>query len=727
VHLRLATTASIVDRKSTLASVGYTGSGQTLVSGLPTDSDGAIDFAGTASGSLAHVEALELEAFNLSFWFIANDIPEDGDRWALVCLDGSGDTTGDFVTMLEDDASITIGFKVTGLPRKIVTPPPITVGQAHHLVVRADNTGLDAYLDGVYLGKNTYFTDAWSENVSPLRLASVPWRLGTADVVRDEVAVYDYVLTEAQVLALALRSDLPIANSLSANVPESATTTIDVVANDSFSGAKAGLTVTIVDDTEVDGAGHSVSVNEDNDIDFVASAVTADEEVEFTYRIEDTLGTSNTATVTVTVQNAAASPAIANCYVENATNPIVVNNTANLGGALATAITTAAATGRNILIAAGTYTGGTATFNPAGTAANPVVIRPRGAVGSVIVNNATWTVAAGSARLVISKLYFNSAHIELNGTHHRVTRCRFRQVGRPVLVTTDAGYCVTIKNGDFMRVDHCDMSDWLALNTAKGFVNFEQPEFTTGGHRDALVDYNYLHDYSSPPGSANAANVFNTSSGSGAWRYDARVVFDHNLVRNATPLRDNEFVTCKFSGVVFSFNTFENIDGYLQQRQGGGWEVRSNWLENMGNVAPLKSFDDFGAGEQSGAGRALVIGNRLVGNLSIWICSGNSATVGPNFYHASREGRYIGNIVGGAIRVGFNYDGATSVVPATNNLLWNNTGTVILNHQTGTIQNVPDNEPFKPAVKIPVPTGNPATDRVGLSAPDPLCPAGPRS
>ena len=71
-----------------------------------------------------------------------------------------------------------------------------------------------------------------------------------------------------------------------------------------------------------------------------------------------------------------APPAIANCYVENATNPIIVN-ASPLGPALATAINTAAATGRNILVAAGTYAGGTATFNPQGTAANPVVIRPQ--------------------------------------------------------------------------------------------------------------------------------------------------------------------------------------------------------------------------------------------------------------------------------------------------------------------------------------------------------------
>jgi hypothetical protein len=271
-----------------------------------------------------------------------------------------------------------------------------------------------------------------------------------------------------------------------------------------------------------------------------------------------------------------------------------------------------------------------------------------------------------------------------------------------------------------MRVDHCDMSDWLNNNDRKGFFDFALPDFITGGHRDVLVDYNYLHDYSSPPGSANASGVFNTSPGSGAWRTDARVTFDHNLVRNATPLRDNEFMTCKFAGVTVSYNTFENVDGYLQQRQGGGWEVRSNWFENMGNSAPLKCFDDFAAGDTSGAGRALVIGNRLFGALTMWIGSGNGTSTGPSLYHASKQARYIGNIVGGQIRVGTGYDAATFTVPAEANNLWNNTGTVVLANEVGTTFNT-DNEPFDAAVKIPVPTGNPATDQVGLAAPDPLC------
>ena len=253
----------------------------------------------------------------------------------------------------------------------------------------------------------------------------------------------------------------------------------------------------------------------------------------------------------------------------------------------------------------------------------------------------------------------------------------------------------------------------------------------------------------SPP-ATNPANLFNTSSGSQAWNKDLRVAFDHNLVRNATNLRDAEFVTCKFSGVVFSFNTFENVDGYLQQRQGGGWEVRSNWFEKMGSAAPLKCFDDFVAGTKSGAGRALVIGNRLVGNLHMEIPSGDTNAGGqPNEkgnYHPSRQGRYIGNIVGGQIRVSSAGGEFDILHPAGNNLWDNEVGgggvqnefgdNLVEANSTGTTFNA-DDEAYTPAgvvlaaggarEKIPVPTGNPATDQVGTRAPDPLCPGGPQS
>jgi hypothetical protein len=101
----------------------------------------------------------------------------------------------------------------------------------------------------------------------------------------------------------------------------------------------------------------------------------------------------------------------------------------------------------------------------------------------------------------------------------------------------------------------------------------------------------------------------------------------------------------------------------------------------------------------------------------MWIGAGNSATVGPNFYHASTRGRYIGNTASSII-VGATF-GAVAAVNATNNNLHNNTANIVIQYATGTTFNI-DNEAFTPAVKL-----TPAD--VGLAAPDPLCPSGPQS
>jgi hypothetical protein len=166
--------------------------------------------------------------------------------------------------------------------------------------------------------------------------------------------------------------------------------------------------------------------------------------------------------------------------------------------------------------------------------------------------------------------------------------------------------------------------------------------------------------------------------------------------------------------------TFENVDGYLQQRQGGGWEVRSNWFEQMSNSAPLKCFDDYEAGDLSGAGRALVIGNRLV-NQDIWIGAGNengaepptgpAGLPSPGPYHRSREGQYVGNIAR-TIFVGEVW--GAEVFPALDNNYFNNTATRTNVLQSGTTTTNPSLS-FVQAVKLT------AAD-VGMEADDPLCP-----
>ena len=108
----------------------------------------------------------------------------------------------------------------------------------------------------------------------------------------------------------------------------------------------------------------------------------------------------------------------------------------------------------------------------------------------------------------------------------------------------------------------------------------------------------------------------------------------------------------KGSGWIISHNTFQNTQFQYCPRNGEGFEVRSNWIEN--NVFPtfILALSD----------GLLVIGNRFVGS--------EAMTVGPGHYYwvrgqsgvgagspAARDARIIGNKVeAGFIHVGRQYN-----------------------------------------------------------------------
>jgi hypothetical protein len=94
----------------------------------------------------------------------------------------------------------------------------------------------------------------------------------------------------------------PLANGDTFTVTEGQTRVLDVAANDTFVGQKVNLTVEVLSQPSFGTA----TVRPDNDIDFAADDVTQTEQDGFTYRITDSIGQSNVATVSVQVSEAAA-------------------------------------------------------------------------------------------------------------------------------------------------------------------------------------------------------------------------------------------------------------------------------------------------------------------------------------------------------------------------------------------------------------------------------------
>jgi poly(beta-D-mannuronate) lyase len=406
--------------------------------------------------------------------------------------------------------------------------------------------------------------------------------------------------------------------------------------------------------------------------------------------------------------------AAANCFVELGANTVVVNSMA----ALQTAVN-AAPPGRQILIAPGTYTGGTFTFNRDGTQANPIVIRPQGAIGSVTINNASWTLADTSSWLVFEKLHFTNGRITLAGDHNRISRCRFRDIQRTAILVGDN----TGRGARDCRIDHCDFADFTNPTTIHNCINLRGGEFADGNNARILIDFCYFHDLNAASGPNGREPIGTYASVTTiALPRGETVIVDHCLFQNIRLTGEDECITVKQGGWIIRFCTFNNLGLEPVFRSTQDSELRSCWFEAMPRPR-IYGRDN------------LIIGNRFIGNVDIFISCGNATTeqviagTAPiDSYARCANNRVIGNRMGsGHIVVGTIAGTTVPDESALNNVLEANTrdsgapahtltGTIngFSPGQVNTTVRATTTAAFTPAVKLTA-TG------VGLNAADPLC------
>ena len=692
----------------------------TLAAGLPVNSDGAIKYEG-GTAEVVHDAGLSLETGALSFWIAVHSFPdlEVSPQMPVLVKDGldslsGGPTLGDFHIGVQDEGALHARFQ-TGTSATVVLTiiPDITIGQNYHCVIQWSPAGVECYLDAAFVMSNASFTNGLQGNTRPLGFAKPSFHAVTGDITLDEVALFDRLLTLSEITQLAQRTlTAPVANGETVAVNESATTAINVTANDAFVGNKADLTVEIMSQPA---GGDSVSVNANNDVAYVAGAVAANTARSFTYRITDEVGTSNTATVNVTVLNVDA-PVVgnANCFVIGAGG--VVASMAALQAAV-----NAAAPGDDILVAPGNYAGGTLTFNRDGTQANPIVIRPQNGRGTVTITNHVWTTANTSSWLVFTGLYFDRGSTTFGGTHNRLSRNRYRAAA--VILGDDAS---TLD----CRIDHCEWTD-LGASTRVCIDLRGAADFANGSKARLLIDYCYFHDV------AATSQIIDQFGDNGRTANDLptgeTVTVDHCLFENIA--NNGEFIVNKCGGMVWRFCTFDGINGYFQFRSGAHCEVRSCWWEGIERCM-FWSEDN------------LIIGNRFVGAADAWVPCGNGTwedqqndlNFPTNRYEPATNSRFIGNRFGtGHFLVGQYHNGAPGdplpAYPANRNVLEANTrdgggnAHLLVNGgaqmplvpgSTNTTIRGTTTTAFVPAVKL-----TPAN--VGLAAGDPLCPGGPQA
>jgi hypothetical protein len=680
----------MADRKAGARHGTYSGTPTFGISGLPGNSNGAVNFGGVGTSSVPHDAGLALGAFSLMVWFRLNAFPPVDSSHAIVCKGASGLHLGDLDISVTDDGTFGFQFQTASAVYPITTSQPIETGITHCLIVRADNTGFDGYFDARFLTKRTEHSGAWSSNTQPMTFATAPWAQSTADVVIDEVAIWGRVITEAEIITLSKATGiLPVAENGSATAPESATTTIDLPPDCSFVGSKAGLTVTVVSQPA---GGDSVSVDGSNNFRYVAGAVTATTTRSFSYRIANTNGQSNTATITVTVLDVAAVASNAVCYVLTGSTTVV----SSLAG-LQTAITNAAP-GNRIQVQAGTYSSGTVAINNNGTLANPIVIEPQGAIGSVTFTAVAFDWNAASSYIVFRGFNHNGGRHHIRGVHNRIDLCQFRQIAEAIWV----------RGALDSRISRCDFSDFGVLEKSR-CIYFEPSFFASGATFNFLVDYNYIHDITpAAVGTGNQVHEMIGSFGNVSWFYLSRptVIVDHNRFENISVPNESELITCKWGGGIWRFNTIINSDERVVLRRSGNWEIRSNWFD--ATSIPLEIYGP----------DHLVIGNRF---------GTGTVRVEMGYYywpdHGGDEGLYVAtdalqfcNNTGGTIRWG-HQNNVAATVPVRNSNHFGNTGTMtfLSGGHIGTTNTNPGLA-FTPAVEL-------TAAEVGRSAAsDPLCP-----
>jgi hypothetical protein len=570
-YWRCDNTSSFLDDESTRDGT-YSNGTPTHVDALLTGStNGGLGFAGPYA-EIPHDVGLELSSVTLSFWIRVNSFPVEGgvNTWPIA-KDASGLSEGHFGIGLSDTGELFARFQTASTQLDGVSTP-VEQGTAYHILIICDSNGLSLYKDGQYVGIDTGYTGGWSVNTEVLRIARAEFSSTSAFIELDEIALYNRALSESEIITLSnvSQSQLPTAVDIGPlDIEESSSTEIDLLSGSTYIGSAP--TVTITDKSSITTAGHDVTVNASGIATLVTIAVSGDDVgLTFDYNITDANGTSPDATVTVNVLDTPISP----------TDPILQEYTPSGSttevasiSALISAVNSASA-GDRILLAPGTYSGGTQTITSSnGIAGSPVVLEPRDGYGTVTINSPLWTLN-NSRYVVIRGFYFNNAQIIPDGgcEFTRIMGNRFRQIGRKTIY---------LKASRYTRVDHNDVSEYTS-GTRGGFVTYDQPTLVNNANRDVLVDYNYIHDIN-PSSVPNGSSILGIEGATNVSQKQPGFTVDKNLFHNISLPGEGELFGAKFSGWVVSRCTFtDNVTSiYLNAaRFGGYWSIESCWFED---------------------------------------------------------------------------------------------------------------------------------------------------
>lgn len=283
----------------------FTGTPST-VSGLPADSDQALRFPGDVYGEVADDAGLHLASFSVSGWLKVEGTPTA--KIAVWSKDLGGLNDGDFAVTIDEELELSAQFQDTST-QHITPAADINLNTTYNWAVVAGSFGFDFFLDGKHVGRNTGYTDGWTNNDKAIQFAKAPWTSEEFVGVLDEVALFDFQLTDANVITLSQVTSAPVAAEPTLVVTENGTVTFDPFAPAQCVGRKSNLVVELWDGanwvTSITTTHGSANVLGNGDIEYTAGEVTQNETDSFDYRITDANGASASTTITVDVNDSA--------------------------------------------------------------------------------------------------------------------------------------------------------------------------------------------------------------------------------------------------------------------------------------------------------------------------------------------------------------------------------------------------------------------------------------
>lgn len=365
----------------------------------------------------------------------------------------------------------------------------------------------------------------------------------------------------------------------------------------------------------------------------------------------------------------------------------IANNTA-----LDAAIAAGLQCGRDYVLASGSYSG-TKTWDDGGACAATAPIR-------IVGTGATGTFAAAltgtqnitGTRLIFTNLYFNGGMINFRGNNNKLIANRFANTSGGWSIIASGSAAAPAQNGEIALnnieppVGACALADGFK-QFAKIFggepedqhvglwIHGNQAEWTTACHQGDWVEF----------GEANYDWVIDDDP-----EFLSGIYIEDNLIvsfASSAPSNAAEIIDAKLGGVVVRRNTVLSANGErISIRMGRDSIVEGNWLEGTATISAL----DFGH---------KIVCNRIASG-EYWVYAGTDVigTVGGSQIQASDVlvGRNIGTLRVGKVH-NANYD-----EPALATLIREHTGTIILDNQSGTINESAELSDYdcEPAVEI---------------------------